>query len=97
MPDGEVVTVATDAGMLALWHGSAFAEIDRLEAWEERVEDRLTEAIQSAELVPVGIQSDGGFGVRVAVARIKRRNARLSTRLSPASLTFSLLMADLRS
>jgi len=62
------MTVATDAGMLALWRGSAFAGVDGYEAWEERVNERLSEAIQSGELVPVGIQSDGAFGVRVAVA-----------------------------
>jgi len=68
VPNGDVVTVATDAGMLALWRGSAFADIDGYEAWEERVNERLAEAIHSGELVPVGIQGDGAFGVRVAVA-----------------------------
>ena len=68
MPNGAVVTVATDGGMLALWRGSAFADVDGYEAWEERVNERLAEAIQSGELVPVGIRGDGAFGVRVAVA-----------------------------
>jgi hypothetical protein len=62
------VTVATDAGSLALWRGSAFAEIDGYDAWEERVNDRLAEAIRSGELVPVGIQGDGAFSVRLAIA-----------------------------
>jgi hypothetical protein len=54
--------------MLALWRGSAFADIDRYDAWEERVNERLAEAIQSGELIPIGIQGDGAFGVRVAVS-----------------------------
>lgn len=61
-------TVATDAGMLALWRESAFDGIDGYKAWESRVEDRLGEAIRSGELVPIGIQGDGAFGVRIAVA-----------------------------
>jgi hypothetical protein len=68
VPDAAVATVATDAGTLALWRGSAFADVDGYDAWEERVNERLPEAIQSGELVPVGIQGDGAFGVRVAVA-----------------------------
>jgi hypothetical protein len=54
--------------MLALWRGSAFADVDGYDAWESRVNERLADAIASGELVPVGIQSDGAYGVRVAVA-----------------------------
>jgi hypothetical protein len=68
VPNAAVATVATDAGILALWRASAFAEVDGYDAWEERVNDRLPEAIRSGELVPVGIQGDGAFGVRLAVA-----------------------------
>jgi hypothetical protein len=68
VPDAVVATVATDAGALALWRGSAFAEVDGYDAWEERVNERLPDAIRSGELVPVGIQGDGAFGVRLAVA-----------------------------
>lgn len=68
MPDSGVATVTTGAGMLALWRGSAFADVDGYDAWEERVNERLAEAIESGELVPVGIQTDGAYGVRVAVA-----------------------------
>jgi hypothetical protein len=68
VPNADVVTVTTDAGMLALWRGAAFTEVDGYDAWEERVNDRLSEAIQSGELVPIGIEGDGAFGVRVAVA-----------------------------
>jgi hypothetical protein len=66
VPNTDVVTVATDAGMMALWRGTAFAHVDGYEAWEERVNDRLAEAIRSGDLVPIGIQGDGTFGVRVA-------------------------------
>jgi hypothetical protein len=41
--------------------------VDGYDAWEERVNERLIDAIRSGELVPVGIQADGAFGVRVAV------------------------------
>lgn len=68
VPDVDVMTVATDAGMLALWRGTAFADVDGYEAWEEQVHERLDDAIRSGELVPIGIQGDGAFGVRVAVA-----------------------------
>lgn len=68
MPANDIVTVATNAGMLALWRSSAFADVDGYEVWEERVNDRLDDAIQSGELVPIGIQSDGAWGVRLAVA-----------------------------
>ena len=68
VPNAHVVAVATNSGMLALWRGSAFAEVDGYAAWEARVNDRLGDAIQFGELVPVGIQSDGAFGVRVAIA-----------------------------
>lgn len=67
MSSTDVVTVATNAGILALWRGTAFSEVDGYDAWEERVNERLTSAIQSGELVPIGIQGDGAFGVRVAV------------------------------
>ncbi|MBM7506259.1 hypothetical protein JOE61_000073 [Nocardioides salarius] len=68
MPANDIATVATNAGMLALWRSSAFADVDGYEVWEERVNDRLDDAIQSGELVPIGIQSDGAWGVRLAVA-----------------------------
>jgi hypothetical protein len=68
VPNADVVTVATSAGMLALWRGTAFAEVDGYDAWEAHVNERLGEASQLGELVPIGIQVDGAFGVRVAVA-----------------------------
>ena len=60
--------MATDAGMLALWRGSAFSDVDGYDAWERRVNERLAEAVRSGELVPVGIRGDGAFGVRVVAA-----------------------------
>lgn len=67
MSNANVVTVSTDAGLLALWCGSAFADVDGYDTWERRVNERLSDAIQSGVLVPIGIQGDGAFGVRVAV------------------------------
>jgi len=66
VPRDDVVTVSTAAGMLALWCASAFANVNGCDAWEERVNERLSDAIQSGELVPIGIQGDGAFGVRLA-------------------------------
>lgn len=90
VPD-EVATVATDAGTLAVWRASAFAEVDGYDAWEERVNDRLPEAIRSGELVPVGIQGDGAFGVRIAVAPDKatEREARYTVATSQPYLRVS--------
>ncbi|MGH2381124.1 MAG: hypothetical protein ACRDG7_07870 [Candidatus Limnocylindria bacterium] len=67
MTDTGVVVARTDAGMLAVWCPSYFRDVDGYEAWEARVNERLAEAITAGELVPVNIQSDGAFGVRVAV------------------------------
>jgi hypothetical protein len=68
MSDGGVVTAATDAGMLCLWCPVYFSDVDGYDAWESRVNERLSDAIGAGELVPINIQSDGAFGVRVAVA-----------------------------
>jgi hypothetical protein len=63
-----VVTVPTDAGMLCVWCPAYFDDVDDYDAWETRVNDRLSDVISAGELVPVNIQSDGAFGVRVATA-----------------------------
>lgn len=68
MSSSTVVTVVTDAGMLAMWRGSAFQDVVGYDAWEMKVNDRLDEAIRAGELVPIGVQADGAFGVRVAVS-----------------------------
>lgn len=60
--------VATNAGMLALWSGAAFEAVHSHEDWEDRVNERLDDAIALDELVPVGIRGDGAFAVRVAAA-----------------------------
>lgn len=72
------MTVSTDAGSLAVWRGSAFADIDDYDTWETQVNERLHDAMRSGELVPFGIQGDGAFGVRVAVApdAVSEREAR---------------------
>lgn len=62
------VVVATDAGMLALWSGAAFETVNNYDDWEARVNERLDDAIARGEIVPVGIQGDGAFAVRVATA-----------------------------
>ncbi len=62
------VTVATDAGMLALWCAAAFDGVNGYADWEERVNDRLGDAVERGELVPLGIRADGAFGVRLVVA-----------------------------
>jgi hypothetical protein len=61
------VTVATDAGMLALWCPAYFGDVDGYEVWETRVNERLGDAISADELTPITIGSDGAFGVRVAI------------------------------
>jgi hypothetical protein len=54
--------------MLCAWCPASFADVDGYDAWEARVNERLDDAIRAGELVPVNIQSDGAFGVRVAVS-----------------------------
>jgi hypothetical protein len=66
MSDTGVVTAATDAGMLCVWCPVYFGDVDGYDAWETRVNERLSDAISAGELVPVNIRSDGAFGVRVA-------------------------------
>ena len=78
MTGSSPVTVATDAGMLALWCAAAFEGVDGYPEWEERVNDRLGEAIERGELVPLGVQADGAFGVRLAVAPDGRASDRES-------------------
>ena len=68
MTSGQVATAYTGAGMLALWCTATFDDVDDYETWEERVNEGLDTAIVKGELVPVGIQADGAFGVRVIVA-----------------------------
>jgi hypothetical protein len=65
---GGVVTASSDAGMLALRDASVFEDVEGYVAWEERVNERLPEAIRAGELVPLNIGFDGAWGVRVAVA-----------------------------
>lgn len=73
-----VATVHTDSGMLALWCEAAFPDVKGYDAWETSVNDRLGQATRLGELVPVGIQGDGAFAVRVAVApdSVSEREAR---------------------
>jgi hypothetical protein len=52
--------------MLCVWCPVYFRDVDGYDAWETRVNERLSDAISAGELVPVNIRSDGAFGVRVA-------------------------------
>ena len=63
-----MATAVTDAGMLCVWCPEYFRDVDGYDAWETRVNERLGDAISAGELVPVNIQSDGAFGIRVAIA-----------------------------
>ena len=63
-----MVTASTDAGMLAFWCASSFAEIVDYDTWEARLLDRVGIAVSRGELVPINIGYDGAYGVRVAVA-----------------------------
>ena len=54
--------------MLCLWCPAYFSDVDGYDTWESRVNERLSDAIGAGELVPINIQSDGAFGVRVAIA-----------------------------
>ncbi|MFE2021832.1 hypothetical protein ACFW9O_27695 [Streptomyces sp. NPDC059499] len=67
-----VSTVATDAGMLALWNPQRFAGIVDDDTWDLQLgEDEDVERhIRSGALVPVNIRSDGAFGVLVRIGGV---------------------------
>ncbi|MFI8069491.1 hypothetical protein ACIF85_12005 [Streptomyces sp. NPDC086033] len=62
-------TVATDAGMLALWDPQSFTGIVDHDTWDPQLgEDEDVERhIRTGSLVPINIRSDGAFGVLVRV------------------------------
>jgi hypothetical protein len=64
-----VSTVATDAGMVALWDPQCFLDIVDYETWDVQLgEDEVVERhIRAGVLVPINIRSDGAFGVLVRV------------------------------
>ncbi|MET9834843.1 hypothetical protein ABZ078_37445 [Streptomyces sp. NPDC006385] len=73
-PAEAVPTVATDAGMLALWDPQRFAGIVDYDTWDARLgEDKDVERhIRTGALVPVNIRSDGAFGVVVRIGEVGR-------------------------
>ncbi|MGN6220577.1 MAG: hypothetical protein ACTHNQ_13830 [Microbacterium sp.] len=62
-----IVPVRTDAGMLCVWSPTAFDAVNDYDSWGTHVNDRLHDAIASGDLVPLNIESDGSWGVRVAL------------------------------
>ncbi|WP_369170470.1 hypothetical protein AB5J49_22830 [Streptomyces sp. R28] len=65
-------TVATDAGMLALWDPQSFTSIVDYDTWDAQLgEDEDVERhIRSGALAPINIRSDGAFGVVVRIGGV---------------------------
>ncbi|MER5401237.1 hypothetical protein [Streptomyces sp. NPDC002599] len=92
-----VSTVATDAGMLALWDPRCFTGIVDYDTWDPQLgEDEDVERhIRIGALVPINIRSDGAFGVLVRTgevglpARLTERESRHRLVTSDAYLLHS--------
>ncbi|MFF3415364.1 hypothetical protein ACFYW9_11770 [Streptomyces sp. NPDC002698] len=92
-----VSTVATDAGMLALWDPRRFTGIVDYDTWDPQLgEDEDVERhIRIGALVPINIRSDGAFGVLVRtgevglLARLTERESRHRLVTSDAYLLHS--------
>ncbi len=84
------VTVATDAGMLALWDPLAFSAVVDYDTWERELleDDDQLRSIRAGSLVPVNIRSDGAFGVLARVGQAPGE-ARLTQRESVCALVSS--------
>lgn len=69
LPDDQSITVATDAGMHALWSPELFPGINDYNSWEaELLEDEDIERhIRAGALVPINIGSDGAFAFTVRI------------------------------
>ncbi|MFD8080847.1 hypothetical protein ACFV4F_04015 [Kitasatospora sp. NPDC059722] len=82
-PAAAPVTVATDAGMLALWSPAAFSGVVDHASWEPELseEEGRLRHIRAGALVPINIRSDGAFGV-VVRAGSAAADARLTERES---------------
>lgn len=74
-------TVATDAGMLALWNPQRFAGIVDYDTWDAQLgeDENVQRHIRTGALVPINIRSDGAFGVVVRIGEVDRP-ARLTER-----------------
>jgi len=64
LPEDPSLTVATSAGMFALWSPEPFAGIHDYDTWEDELleDDDIERHIRAAALVPINIRSDGAFG-----------------------------------
>lgn len=89
-PVEAVSTVATDAGMLALWDPQRFTGIVDYDTWDAQLgEDEDVERhIRAGALAPINIRSDGAFGVAVRIGGVDRP-ARLIERESRHCLVTS--------
>jgi hypothetical protein len=64
-----VATVATDAGMLALWDPRRFTGVVDYDNWDRQLGEHedIARHIRTGALVPINIRSDGAFGVLVRI------------------------------
>lgn len=62
-------TLATDAGMLALWDPAHFADVVDYDTWDQQLcePEDVERHIRAEALVPLDIESDGCWGVLVRV------------------------------
>ncbi|MEV5733830.1 hypothetical protein [Streptomyces sp. NPDC052292] len=69
-----VSTVATDAGMLALWNPQRFTSIVDYDTWDPHLgeDEDIERHIRTGALVPINIRSDGAFGVLVRIGGVGR-------------------------
>ena len=83
-------TVATDAGMLALWDPQSFTGIVDYDTWDLQLgeDEDVQRHIRAGSLVPVNIRSDGAFGVLVRIGA-PDRPVRLTERESRYRLVSS--------
>ncbi|MGW0409867.1 hypothetical protein ACWDZX_00890 [Streptomyces collinus] len=67
-----VSTVATDAGMLALWNPQRFTGIVDYDTWDPQLgaDEDVERHIRTGALVPINIRSDGAFGVLVRIGGV---------------------------
>ena len=72
-PTAETVSsVATDAGMLALWDPQCFTGIVDYDTWDAQLgeDEDVQRHIRTGALVPINIRSDGAFGVLVRIGGV---------------------------
>lgn len=71
-PVEAVATVATDAGMLALWDPKRFTGIVDYDTWDAQLgeDEDIERHIRTGALAPINIRSDGAFGVVVRIGGV---------------------------